>query len=147
MRGTDSFFDTNVLLYLLSGDTAKADRAEAVLARGGTISVQVLNEFASVASRKLGLSYPEIREVLEPVRAVCAVEPIALETHDLGLQIAERYGFSLYDALIVAAALRAGCRTLYSEDLQDGQSIDGRLVVHNPFAARPSEAGTPDPGP
>ncbi|HUM91817.1 MAG TPA: PIN domain-containing protein [Candidatus Competibacter sp.] len=144
MRGTDSFFDTNVLLYLLSGDAAKADHAEAVLARGGTISVQVLNEFASVAARKLGLSYPEIREVLELVRAVCTVEPITLETHDLGLQIAERYGFSLYDALIVAAALQARCRTLYSEDLQDGQTIDGRLVVRNPFAACPNETGAPD---
>lgn len=147
MPGTDSFFDTNVLLYLLSGDAAKADRAEAVLARGGILSVQVLNEFASVAARKLGLSYPEIREVLELVRAVCTVEPITLETHDLGLQIAERYGFSLYDALIVAAALLAGCATLYSEDLQDGQTIDGRLVVRNPFAARPNETGAPDPGP
>ncbi|MEI2804376.1 MAG: PIN domain-containing protein [Albidovulum sp.] len=147
MPGTDSFFDTNVLLYLLSGDAAKADRAEAVLARGGILSVQVLNEFASVAARKLGLSYSEIREVLEPVRAVCAVVPVTLETHDLGLQIAERYGFSLYDALIVAAALLAGCATLYSEDLQDGQTIDGRLVVRNPFAARPNETGAPDPGP
>ncbi len=147
MPGTDSFFDTNVLLYLLSGDAVKADRAEAVLARGGTISVQVLNEFAAVAARKLGLSYSEIREVLEPVRAVCAVVPVTLETHDLGLQIAERYGFSLYDALIVAAALLAGCATLYSEDLQDGQTIDGRLVVRNPFAARPNETGAPDPGP
>lgn len=81
------------------------------------------------------------------MRAVCAIVPLALETHDLGLQIAERYGFSIYDALIVAAALRAGCRTLYSEDLQDGQTIDGRLVVRNPFAARPSETGMPDPGP
>ena len=147
MSASEPFFDTNVLLYLLSGDAAKADRAEAVLAQGGTIGVQVLDEFAAVASRKVGLSYPEIREVLEPVRAVCAVEPITPEMHDLGLQIAERYGFFLYDALIVAAALRAGCRTLYSEDLQDGQSIDGRLVVRNPFAARPSEAGTPAPGP
>jgi len=144
MNGGDGFFDTNVLLYLLSGDTAKADRAEAVLARGGTISVQVLNEFVAVASRKLGLSYPEIREVLEPVRAVCAVEPITPEMHALGLQIAERYGFFLYDALIVAAALLAGCRTLYSEDLQDGQSIDGRLVVRNPFAACPNETGAPN---
>jgi predicted nucleic acid-binding protein len=118
-----------------------------VLARSGTISVQVLNEFAAVASRQLGLSYADIREVLEPVRAVCAVVSIALETHDLGLQIAEHYGFSIDDSPIVAAALQAGCRTLYSEDLQDGQSIDGRLVVRNPFAARPSEAGTPDPGP
>ena len=107
-----------------------------MLAQGGTISAQVLNEFAAVASRQLGLSYPEIREGLGPVRAVCAVEPITPETHDLGLQIAERYGFSLYDALIVAAALRAGCRTLYSEDRQDGPFIDGRRVVRNPFAAR-----------
>jgi predicted nucleic acid-binding protein len=93
MRGTKAFFDTNVLLYLLSGDTDQADRAEAVLARGGTISVQVLNEFAAVASRKLGLSYPEIREVLEPIRAVCTIEPLTLETHDIGLHIAEGTGF------------------------------------------------------
>lgn len=137
MRGTDAFFDTNVLLYLLSGDSVKADRAEAILVQGGTISVQVLNEFAAVALRKRALSYPEIHEVLDPIRAICAVEPITLETHDLGLQVAERYGFSLYDSLIVAAALRAGCRTLYSEDLQDGQAIDGRLTVRNPFAPLP----------
>ena len=98
--------------------------------------MQVLNEFAAVASRQLDLSYPEIREGLEPVRAVCTVVPLALETHDLGLHIAERYGFSIYDSLIVAAALLAGGGTLYSEDLQDGPSIDGRLVVRNPFAAR-----------
>jgi len=111
----------------------------------------VLNEFAAVATRKLGLSYAEIREVLEPIRAVCAVVPLTLETHDLGLHLAERYRFSLYDALIVAAALYdalivaaallAGCRTLYSEDLQDGQSIDGQLVVHNPFTMRGGGAG------
>ena len=107
-----------------------------MLAQGGTIGVRVLNEFAAVAARQLGLSYPEIREGLEPVRAVCAVEPLALETHDLGLHIAERYGFSLYDALIVAATLRAGCRTLYSEDWPDGQAIDGGRVIRNPFATR-----------
>ena len=95
--------------------------------------MQVLNEFVAVATRKLGFSYSEIREVLEPIRAVCAVVPLTLETHNLGLHLAERYRFSLYDALIAAAALLAGCRTLYSEDLQDGQSIDGRLIVRNPF--------------
>ena len=135
MSGNRPFFDTNVLLYLLSGDDEKADRAEALLAQRGTLSVQVLNEFAAVASRKLGLSYPEIRDVLEPIRAVCAVEPVTLETHDLGVAIAARYGFSIYDALVVAAALLADCETLYSEDLQDGQRIDGRLVVRNPFAS------------
>lgn len=134
MSASEAFFDTNVLLYLLSGDHEKANRAEALLARRGTVSVQVLNEFAAVASRKLGLTYPEIREVLEPIRAVCAVAPVTLETHDLGVDIAARYGFSIYDALIVAAALLADCETLYSEDWQDGQRIDGRLVIRNPFA-------------
>lgn len=133
MSATKPFFDTNVLLYLLSGDTAKADRAEASLAQGGILSVQVLNEFAAVASRKLGLSYPEIREVLAPIRTICTVEPVTLETHERGLQIAERYGFRLYDAMIIAAALLASCRILYSEDLQDGQTFDERLTVCNPF--------------
>jgi len=134
MRGTEAFFDTNVLLYLLSGDDAKADRAEAVISQGGVISIQVLNEFTSVAARKLGMSYAEIRDVLDPIRLICRIEPLTLETHDLGLQIAERYGFSVYDALIVASALLGDCKILYTEDLQDGQSIEGRLVIGNPFA-------------
>lgn len=133
MKGSEVFFDTNILLYLLSADSDKAERAETLLSERGTISVQVLNEFAAVAARKLGLSYPEIREILGPIRAVCAVEPITLEAHDLGLQIAERYGFSIYDSLIVAAALLADCRKLYSEDLQDGQVIEGTLSIQNPF--------------
>ena len=133
MSRTEAFFDTNVLLYLLSEDTTKADRAEATIARGGVISVQVLNEFTSVASRKLQMSYPEIREVLETIRAVCKIEPLTVETHDQGLRIAERYGFSVYDAMIAASALEAGCKILYTEDLQDGQIIDSRLTVQNPF--------------
>jgi len=97
------------------------------------VSVQVLNEFASVAVRKLKMSYPEIRDALEPIRAVCKIVPMTLDTHDLGLQVAERYGFSVYDALIVASALLADCETLCSEDLQGGQRIDGQLVIKNPF--------------
>lgn len=134
MNGVKPFFDTNILLYLLSGDSDKADRAEAVLAKGGIISVQVLNELASVASRKLNMSYSEIRDALTIIRRVCKVESMTLQTHELGLQIAERYGFSIYDSLIIAAALIAECGTLYSEDLQNGQVIDGRLVIQNPFA-------------
>ena len=134
MSGTvNTFFDTNVLLYLLSGNVAKADRAERVVASGGFVSVQVLNEFAAVAFRKLKMTYPEIRDALEPIRAVCTIVPITSGTHDLGLQIAERYGFSVYDALIVASALLAGCEILCSEDLQDGQRIDEKLVIKNPF--------------
>ena len=132
MSEADSFFDTNVLLYLLSKDAAKADRAEALLASSGVVSVQVLNEFASVASRKLAMTFAEIREILSTIRAACAVIPLDIETHDLGLDIAERHRFSIYDALIVAAAVRAGCTILYTEDLQQGQVIE-KLQIRNQF--------------
>lgn len=132
MSEAEVFFDTNVLLYLLSNDAARADRAEALLAAGGVVSVQVLNEFASVASRKLTMTIPEVREILSTVRSVCVVKSVDVETHDLGLELAERYGFSIYDGLIVAAAVRAGCAILYTEDLQRGQVIEN-LTIRNPF--------------
>jgi predicted nucleic acid-binding protein len=133
MSAAERFFDTNVILYLLSGDEARADRAEKELTAGGVVGVQVLNEFASVASRKLKMSIADIREVLATIRAVCTIVPISEETHDAGLQLAERHGLSVYDAMIVAAALLAGCKTLLSEDMQDGQVFEGRLKVRNPF--------------
>jgi len=135
MNGGDHFFDTNVVLYLLSADTAKADRAEDLIACGGAISVQVLNEFVAVASRKLRMPLAEVREVLSQIRAVCKVEPITTETHERALNVAERYGLSIDDALIVAAALLAGCTTLFSEDMQDGQVIDQHLTIRNRFGA------------
>lgn len=127
------FFDTNVLLYLLSADVAKADRVEEALVAGGTISVQVLNEFTSVALRKLGMKVSQVREALEPITEICEVMPLTTQVHQRGLRVAERYRFSFYDALIVAAALESGSTTLYSEDLQDGQVIDRVLAVKNPF--------------
>lgn len=127
------FFDTNILLYLLSEDNLKADRAETIIAAGGIISVQVLNEFASVASRKLRMSYAEIRDVLATVRAVCQTQALTVDTHDRGLDIAERFGFSLYDSMIISSALQCGCSVLYSEDMQHNQKIDAQLVVINPF--------------
>lgn len=133
MSAAEQFFDTNVLLYLLSADEIKANRAEEAVSAGGIVSVQVLNEFASVASRKLNMSIAEIREALAGIRAVCKVVPISEQTHDLGLKVVERYGLSVYDAMIVAAALLAGCRALLSEDMQNGQIIDGTLEVRNPF--------------
>jgi predicted nucleic acid-binding protein len=131
MSASEVFLDTNVLLYLLSSDTAKADRAEALLAAGSVISVQVLNEFASVATRKFGLSIAEVREILATIRAVCTVEPIDFETHDAGLALAEQHRLSIYDALILAAALHARCTVLLTEDMPHGQAI-GRLIIRNP---------------
>jgi predicted nucleic acid-binding protein len=136
MSAADTFFDTNVLLYLLSADTTKADRVEQLLGERGTISVQVLNEFAAVAVRKLKMPLIDVREILGTIRAVCSVEPVTVATHDRGLAIFERYGFSLYDSVLVASALIAAASALYSEDLQHGQVIDGQLRVVNPFLNR-----------
>jgi predicted nucleic acid-binding protein len=129
----DVFYDTNVILYLLSADAAKADRAEEILAAGGHVSVQVLNEIAAVASRKLSLGWLEIGEILEQVRAVCTVEAVTVQTHEHGLALASRHGLHVYDAMIVASALLSGCKVLHSEDLQDGQVFDRQLTVRNPF--------------
>src|SRR3990167_6884794 len=107
------FFDSNVLLYLASDDVAKADCAEALLADGGTISVQILNEMSNVAIRKHGMGWSQVGTLLEPVRALCRIEPLTESTYDLGAQLAARYRFSAYDAMIVAAALVAGPDTLY----------------------------------
>lgn len=133
MSDADPFFDTSVLLYLLSGDSAKADRIETLLAARGIVSVQVLNEFAAVALRKLKMPLNEVREILDTIRAVCAIEPITVETHDRGLAVFERYRFSLYDSMLVAAALIAGAKIIYTEDLQHGQVIENQLRVTNPF--------------
>jgi predicted nucleic acid-binding protein len=128
-----SFFDTNVLIYIASADTAKADKAEALLVEGGIISVQVLNEIANVARRKMGLSWLDTRQFLEAMQAFLHVEPLTAEVHETGLDLAQRHGLSLYDAMIVASALRAECETLWSEDMQHGRALDGRLRIVNPF--------------
>jgi predicted nucleic acid-binding protein len=133
MSATD-FFDSNVLLYLAARDDIKAQRAEDLLAGGGVVSVQVLDEFASVASRKFKMTFREIRDVLSAIRESCTVQTTGVETHELGLDIAERYKFSIYDSMLVAAALQAKCTTFCTEDLQHGQKI-GALTVRNPFRA------------
>jgi predicted nucleic acid-binding protein len=133
MPAADPFFDTNVLLYLLSGSEAKAERTLALLESGGVISVQVLNEFASVAIGKKAVDFREVREILSILRAVCAVRSLDFETHERGLDVAERYRFSIYDSMIIAAALQAGCSILYTEDLSSGQRIE-QLTISNPFA-------------
>jgi predicted nucleic acid-binding protein len=133
MSAARAFFDTNVLIYLFSDDPAKADACEALVAQGGVISVQVLNEFASVASRKLGLAWPEIREATEIFSATLEVRSIDLEVHARALDLAEAHRLNLYDAAILAAADLADCDVVYTEDMHDGLRIGGRLTLANPF--------------
>jgi len=135
MSGADDFFDTSVLLYLLSEDDSKADRVEALLQDSGNVSVQVLDEFTAVSRGKLGMSFAEIREILATVRAVCRTHPLTLETHERAIEIAERYRFSVHDSVMVASAYLAGCKTLYAADLRHLQIIEGQLSIINPFLA------------
>jgi predicted nucleic acid-binding protein len=130
------FFDTTVLIYAISDADPRAVVAEELLASGGYISVQVLNEFAAVARRKLKMSWGEIEEALTAIRDLCEPPgPLTVEVHESALKLAALYRYNIYDALILAAALDAGCGTLYSEDMQDGQKI-GSLTIRNPFARR-----------
>ena len=128
------FLDTNVLIYAVAKNDPRASKAEALLASGAVVSVQSLNEFVSVARRKLGMSWKEVKEFLDLICILCPDPvPISLDTHRGALAIAEKYGYSIYDALVASAALETGCKTLYSEDLQDGQIINRQLTIRNPF--------------
>jgi predicted nucleic acid-binding protein len=128
-----SFYDTNVLVYIASGDAAKADRSEAAIAAGGAISVQVLNELTNVARRKMQMSWADTHAFLNLLRGLLTVHAVTVETHETGLKLAERYGFSTYDAMIAASALHAGCDTLWSEDMQHGMTLAEGLRIVNPF--------------
>lgn len=128
-----SFVDTNILVYLASGDARKAALVEGLVAEGCTVSVQVLNEFTSIARRMMGFVWSEVREFLSIIRSLTAVVASGLDVHEEGLRLGERYRLSVYDGMIVGAALLAGCETLWSQGMQDGLVIDDRLTIRNPF--------------
>lgn len=127
-----NFFDTNVILYLLD-ESPKAEKAEHLITQGGMISVQVLNETLVNCIRKAAMSWQEAGVFLDGICQICPVVSLTSTTHEIGRALGERYGFSVYDAMIVAAALQNQCTTLYSEDMQDGLLVEGRLTITNPF--------------
>lgn len=117
-----SFLDTNIVIYSLSSNDIKQDKALSLLAEKPIMSAQVLSETANIMRRKLGFNIAAIRAVINRLSQEClSLQPITLITLNDGLDIAERYGFSHYDSLIIAAALQANCTILYSEDMQHGQ--------------------------
>ena len=126
------FLDSNIVLYLLSGDAAKADRAQALLEAGGVISVQVLNEVVSVCLRKLKMPWEEVDALLLAVKAACDIVPLTLASHEKAVELAKRFQLSFYDANVVATALLSGAEVLLSEDMQSGMLVDG-LLIQNPF--------------
>ena len=131
MRG--DFYDTNILIYATSANDLKFERADALIASGGTISVQVLNEFTNVARKKMSLAWPPIHHFLKGIRTLIDVCPLDIAMHDRALAMSQKHGFHIYDALIVAAALATDCTTLFSENMHHGLVIDGQRTIVNPF--------------
>jgi predicted nucleic acid-binding protein len=121
-------------VYAVAQNDPRSQDAEKLISAGGKISVQVLNEFAAVVRRKTKMPFDEVQLALQSIEVLCPGPlPITFDTHKKALAIAEKYEYGVYDALIVASALEAGCTILYSEDMQDGQVIDRRLTIRNPF--------------
>jgi predicted nucleic acid-binding protein len=129
------FFDTNVLVYFFSEAGLHTETAESLLVEGGVVSVQVLNELVSVARGKLGMSWNEVRAARDKILVFCP-SPVSLteELHRSAVELSARYGYRIYDSLVLTAAMQAGCTTVYSEDMQHGQVVDGVRIV-NPFLA------------
>lgn len=127
-----AFFDTNILVYAQTEDR-RSVRANTIIAAGGFISVQVLNEFTNVLRNKFRHDWAEVEDALRDLEDLLPPPlPVTFEIHRRALALARDHGFRIYDALIVAAALEARCDTLYSEDMQHGRQISGLTIV-NPF--------------
>jgi predicted nucleic acid-binding protein len=127
------FLDSNVLVYAYSSDP-RSMAAQAICERAHTLSVQSLNEFAIVARRKLQFDWDEIADNLIAIVDLAeTIVPLTFELHQIGIALAGRYRLQVYDAMILAAALKAGCDTVYSEGMQNGMVIEDLLTIRNPF--------------
>ena len=129
-----AFFDSNILLYSVGSDPEKARQSDALLLRGGWISVQVLNEVANVSRRKMRHGWEQTHTLLETIQRFVTVTDLTRQTHLAGIGISERYKLSVYDGMIVASALQTGCEVLFSEDMHAGLLIESKLRIVNPFA-------------
>ena len=143
---SDVFFDTNVVLYLLSEDERKAEIAEALIMSGGHASVQVLAEMTNVCRRKFAMGWDAIHDLRELVIRHCEIHALTESIHQTAFSLARTYGYTIYDAQIIASANEAHCTTLWSEDMHSGQrfqrptTADGwDLCIANPFEVQPDD--------
>ncbi|MFN0316421.1 MAG: PIN domain-containing protein [Burkholderiales bacterium] len=129
------FLDTNILVYVYSGDEPEKQAAALLVIEQSNpiISTQVLSELANTLSRKFNLGYDVVVQAIAEIQDACTVIPVMPHTIEQALALAQKYQYSYYDSLILAAALSAGCETLATEDMQHGQIIEGTLVIRNPF--------------
>lgn len=127
------FFDTNILIYAFAANEPRGVRAESLIANGGVIGVQVLNEFTNVTRRKLAWDWQQVEAALAVVDDLLGpARPLTVAIHAKAIELSRSHTLAFYDALIVAAATDAGCSVLYSEDLEHGRKF-GAVTVKNPF--------------
>ncbi|MBD2757825.1 PIN domain-containing protein [Spirosoma validum] len=129
------FIDTNVLIYCYTvTEPDKQLKARQIVALSGRmVSTQVLQEMANTLRRKFKKGWQEVSATLNEVSSQFTIHQNSADTISKAISIADRYGYSFYDSLIIAAALEANCSVLYSEDMQDGQVIEGALTIRSPF--------------
>lgn len=130
------FFDTNLLVYLYSEDELEKQAQIVTLIKNTEnrwISTQFLNELSNTLRRKFKLEYADIANVITEIRDNFEIITVQIETIERALKIAEKYRYSYYDSVIIAAALESSCSLLYSEDMQHQQIIEGQLQIINPF--------------
>lgn len=132
---SDSFLDTNIIIYSLGNDVEKSRKSIELITKNPVISVQVLNESANTLGRKFSMPVGDIEAVIRRLVKECSVKPLTENIHFSALEIKETYKFSFYDSLIIASALEANCNILYSEDMQHKQIISNQLQIINPFRA------------
>ena len=134
-----AFVDTNVLIYLFGDEPDKQQRASELLISASpdttfVISTQVIGEFVNACLRRRLLSEAETAALVDVFIDALEVWRVEPETLKEGMRLKQRYGYAWWDSLLLATALEAGCTVFHSEDLQDGQRVDGRLRISNPFA-------------
>ena len=133
MHAEKVFLDSNVVIYAyFKQDEKKQCISKLLISQDAVISTQVLQELTNTLHRKMRVDYSIVRLILSECIKNCELKTNDSETVFLALDVAERYGLSFYDSLIVAAALESKCTTLYSEDMLHNQQI-GKLTIKNPF--------------
>lgn len=139
MNGDRVFVDTNVIVYAYDKDAGKKHRIAVDIMKDlwrsgrGTISTQILQEFFVTLTKKISAPM-DISVVRETIRRLSKwdVAIIDVDTIIRATELQERYNYSFWDSLVVAAAIASGVRTIFSEDLSDGQTIEG-ITIKNPF--------------
>ena len=129
------FADSHVLLYTLDKTSTKQEIAFTLWRHGVVVSTQVVMEFTNVCLKKMKFSKQDAIENAANMMEGSIVKSITKESIHLAFELAIKYEFSHWDCLIIASALEAKCNALYTEDLQHGQLVNGKLRIVNPFMA------------